>query len=84
MSGISTSTDGSGSAVALVSKISVSVPNGGSHLKPWPSGISSGAGPRSRLEDDRMKELIPKVVHAAELLSRNLGYVQDHGLARAV
>ena len=42
------------------------------------------AGPRARLEDGRIQELIPVVVEAADLLSRNLGYVQDHGFARVV
>jgi len=39
------------------------------------------AGPRSRLEDARLAELVPVVVDAADRLSRNLGFVQDHGLA---
>ena len=42
------------------------------------------AGPRARLEDGRIRELIPVVVESADLLSRNLGYVQDHGFARVV
>jgi IclR family acetate operon transcriptional repressor len=42
------------------------------------------AGPRSRLEDARLDELVPIVVDAADLLSRNLGFVQDHGLARVL
>ncbi|MBJ7606157.1 hypothetical protein [Candidatus Dormiibacter inghamiae] len=40
------------------------------------------AGPRSRLEDMRLDELVPIVVDAADLLLRNLGFVQDHELAR--
>ena len=41
------------------------------------------AGPRSRLGDTRLKKLVPIVVDAADLLSRNLGFVLDHGLATA-
>ena len=40
------------------------------------------AGPRARMEDARIHELIPLVLEAADLLSRNLGYVQNHGYAR--
>jgi DNA-binding IclR family transcriptional regulator len=36
------------------------------------------AGPRSRLEGQRLDELIPVVVEAARALSRSLGYVESH------
>jgi IclR family acetate operon transcriptional repressor len=42
------------------------------------------AGPRTRLEDERLTQLIPVVVQAANELSRNLGFVEDHGLATVV
>lgn len=42
------------------------------------------AGPLSRLEDGRLNELVPVVVDAADLLSQNLGFVQNHGLARVL
>jgi DNA-binding IclR family transcriptional regulator len=38
------------------------------------------AGPRSRLEGQRLDHLIPMVVEAAQALSQNLGYVGTHGM----
>ncbi|MGH7721770.1 MAG: IclR family transcriptional regulator [Candidatus Dormibacteria bacterium] len=39
------------------------------------------AGPRTRIQGERLAELIPVVVSAARELSRQLGFVEDHSLA---
>ncbi|HEY7927728.1 MAG: IclR family transcriptional regulator [Candidatus Dormibacteria bacterium] len=39
------------------------------------------AGPRTRIDGDRLVALIPMVVAAAHQLSRQLGFVEDHSLA---
>ncbi len=39
------------------------------------------AGPRTRIHGDRLVALIPMVVASAHELSRQLGFVEDHGLA---
>jgi IclR family KDG regulon transcriptional repressor len=41
------------------------------------------AGPRTRIEERRLAELTPVVVAAANELSRNLGFVEDHSLTAA-
>jgi len=42
------------------------------------------AGPRTRIEGERLAQLIPMVVQAAHRLSRNLGFVKDHSVATVV
>lgn len=42
------------------------------------------AGPRTRIEGERITELVGVVVHAAHQLSRNLGFVEGHSLAAIV
>jgi IclR family transcriptional regulator, KDG regulon repressor len=42
------------------------------------------AGPCSRIEGERLVQLIPMVVRAAQALSRNLGFVEEHSLRVAV
>ena len=42
------------------------------------------AGPSSRLDDARLSKLVPMVVDAADLLSRNLGFMPDRLTARIV
>jgi DNA-binding IclR family transcriptional regulator len=42
------------------------------------------AGPRTRIEGERLRQLIPVVVQAAHELSRNLGFVEDHSVATVV
>lgn len=42
------------------------------------------AGPRTRLQGERLAQLIPVVVRAAQVLSRNLGFVEEHNLVAAV
>jgi DNA-binding IclR family transcriptional regulator len=41
-------------------------------------------GPCSRIEGERLVQLIPMVVRAAQALSRNLGFVEEHSLRVAV